>query len=206
MMQQYRNVFDLLDHIRERTGMYLRDSSLKELETLLWGYYTALRTHGIVEDVPEMGLHFHNWLWNREGFPSAIGWGTVLDDKYSDRDTAIAKLFEYVDEYRKLNPVVLYTVRLTARHEPTGNRVQTGLGGLMEKPRRVDIVRYRPEPIHFLRFHYHGRAVNGDLLMTRSGEYATTARIAKEWVRDELRVEFTEWEKVSGPEQASRRR
>jgi hypothetical protein len=32
--------------------------------------------------------------------------------------------------------------------------------------------------------------------MTSSGDYATTARFAKEWVRDELQVGFKEWDRV----------
>ena len=104
---------------------------------------------------------------------------------------------KFVDEYRKLRPTDLCTVTLGAGHNPTGKRVVYGFDGLMDKPLRVDLVRYRPEPLHFLRFHYKDRIEDWDLLMTSEGDYATTVRIAKEWVRDELQVPFASWKQIS---------
>jgi hypothetical protein len=68
----------------------------------------------------------------------------------------------------------------------------------MEKPCRVDVIRYRPEPLHFLRFHYPDRVEDDDILKTGTGDYATTVRFAKEWVRDELQVEFRVWRAYAG--------
>jgi hypothetical protein len=61
----------------------------------------------------------------------------------------------------------------------------------------VDIIRYHPERYHFLRFYYPGRVEDDHLLMTRRGEYRTTVRYAKEWVRDEFQVAFPAWEPMS---------
>ena len=66
----------------------------------------------------------------------------------------------------------------------------------MDKPNRVDIIRYCPEPLHFLRFHYRDRVTDQWLLMTATGEYATTVRHAKQWVCDELQVEYGAWKSV----------
>ena len=41
----------------------------------------------------------------------------------------------------------------------------------MDKPRRVEVFRYRPEPLHFLGFHYRDRIEDADLLMRPSGDY-----------------------------------
>jgi hypothetical protein len=42
-----------------------------------------------------------------------------------------------------------------------------------EKPSRMEVFRYLPGPLYFLRFHYSDRVENDDLLMTAAGEYTT---------------------------------
>jgi hypothetical protein len=177
--------------------MYLGTGSLKELESLVHGYYTGLSVHGIVETVPMMTGHFMTWLNCHTMWSCSCGWAAAIEQSYPDRDKALAKFFEFVDEYRKLKPVVLRTVRLAARHEPTGNRVRIGCNTLMKKPRRVDVIRYQPEPLYFLRFHYPNRVVNGELLMTNAGQYETSLHFAKQWARDELKIEFAAWERAT---------
>jgi hypothetical protein len=196
MEQPWRNVFDWLDDIRQKPSMYLRHSSLTELNSLIWGYYVALRVHSIVESVPSMNRHFLFWLYYRTSWSMSGGWDTAINERYPNREEALAIFFKWAYEYRQLNPMTLCTVRLAAKHNPTGKRIRYGLDGLMEKPRQVDVVRYRPAPLHFLRFHYRDRVENGDLLMTATGDYATTVRFAKQWVHDELQVESAAWRRV----------
>jgi hypothetical protein len=192
--ERQRNVFTWLDHIRARPAMYLRNSSLRDLETLVWGYYAGLRVHGLIEPVPRMDRHFLTWLHCRTGLSCSLGWATAIEQRHPQADKALAAFFALVDEYRRLKPTGLSTVRLGAGHKPTGKRVRIGYDGLIDKPRRVDIIRYHPERFHFLRFYYPGRVEDEDLLMTGTGEYRTTVRYAKEWVRDEFQVEFAAWE------------
>ncbi len=196
MEEHPRTVFDWLDHIRARPSMYLGNSSLCELETLVQGYCAALGVHGIIEPVPHMNRHFLTWLHYRTRWSCCLGWAAAIEQRHPEPDKALAAFFALVDEYRKLRPTSLCTVRLAARHNPTGKLVRIGFDGLMDKPRRVDVVRYRPEPLHFLRFHYRDRVVDWDLFMTGAGEYATTVRYAKAWMRDEFQVEFAAWEQM----------
>jgi hypothetical protein len=154
----------------------------------------GLGVHGIVEDVPEMVGHFSTWLHYRTKWSCCCGWADAIEQHYEDSEKALAAFFGFANVFRKLRPTVLCTVRLGARHKPTGKRVKIGFDGLMDKPKRVDVVRYRPEPLHFLRFHYGDRVEYGDILMTGAGKHATTVRYAKQWVRDELQVEYEAWE------------
>ena len=50
-------------------------------------------------------------------------------------------------------------VALDARHNPTGRRIFCGFDGRMDKPLRVEVMRYRPEPLYFLRLHYKNYAL-----------------------------------------------
>lgn len=184
-----RNVFLWLDGMRVRPGMYLRNKSLQDLETLLPGYYSGLGVHGIVEAVPAMH-HFRDWLYIRTGWSCSRGWAHAIEQRHKDPEKALATFFGLVDEYRQLRPTPLCTVRLGAKHNPTGKRVRYGFDGLMDKPRRVEVIRYRPAPLHFVRFHYRDRVEDGDVLMTGSGEYTTTLRYAKQWVSDTCKSGF----------------
>ncbi len=65
-------------------------------------------------------------------------------------------------------------------------------------------MRYRPEPLHFLRFHYGKRVENDYLLMTGSGSHTTDVRFAKQWVKEELQVEFAEWQAETGRRRTKR--
>jgi hypothetical protein len=192
--ERERTVFAWLDSIRARPSMSLLNNSLREWESSVWAYYACLRVHGMVEPVPQMDRRFLTWLHYKTGWSCCLGWAAAIEQRHPEPGKALAAFFEFVDEYRKLRPTSLCTASLGAGQNPTGKRVRYGFDGLMDKPRRVDVVRYRPEPLHFLRFHYPDRVENGDLLMTGAGEYATTVRYAKEWVRDELQVAFVDWE------------
>ena len=193
------NVFDWLDEVRARPGMYLRGGSLLDLESKVYGYYAGLASHGIVEPVPAMDHHFASWLYHRTRWSMSCGWGAGIADRHKRPERAVAAFFRLVDGYRRLRPTVVCTVRLRARHNPTGKRVVVGLDGRLAKPRRVDVVRYRPAPLHFLRLHYPTGVQDQPLLMTGSGSFVTTVRYAKRWVQDELQVEPSAWERPAGP-------
>jgi hypothetical protein len=191
-----RNVFGLLDQIRARPAMYLRNSSLQDLESLLFGYYSCVGMHAIDEDIPKMNNHFLIWLHYLTDWSCSIGWAAAIEQRYPKQEEALTAFFEFLDEYRKLIPTRICTVKLGPKHKPTGKRVRYGFDGLMERPRRVDVIRYRPEPLHFLRFHYRDRVEDGWLLMTDSGSHVTSVAFAKRWVRDELQVAQDLWEPV----------
>jgi hypothetical protein len=191
------NVFDWLDDVRDKPSMFVRDQSLTALEDLVWGYHACLEVHGIVEPVASMGRHFLYWLYCRTNWSCSAGWALAISQHYPQPDEAFATFFTFVDEYRKLRPAILCTVALGAEHNPTGKRCRYGVDGLMDKPDRVDVVCYLPEPLHFLRFHYGDQLKDGEILMTREGKYNTDLQYAKEWVRDELQVSFAAWKQIA---------
>jgi hypothetical protein len=183
------DVFTWLDWVRQRPGMYFTE--LDQLELLIDGYETALEVHNISERGPRM-FHFCEWLQHRTGWSTSCGWARAVHDHSRKRDGADT-FFKLLDEFRLLQPTRLAWVVLNAEHRPTGKRVVIGSSGKMRRPSRVDIVRYRPEPLHFLRFHYGRRVVDAHLLSARAGGHRTTLRDAKRWVADELQVRSGEW-------------
>jgi len=186
------NVFDWLDGVRERPGMYLPDGSLRELETLVHGYYAGLITHGIVEDVPAMTGHFSTWLFLDTGWSTSAGWANAITSHSASR-SPLEVFFGLVDRYRKLRPITLRSAKLSKRHAPTGKRVAIGRAGRIERPTSVEIVRYAPTRLHFLRFAYGRRRLDNSILMDGNGSKETSLRFAKRWAADELQTRDDDW-------------
>ncbi len=148
-MEKNKDVYTWLDLIRKRPRMYI--NSLQDLQSQLDGYYSALYNHHIIEPVPQMSHHFLTWVYYRTEWGTSCGWAVSPQDNsqsvaniiiFSDLDEQLAKFFELMDEYRQLKPTVLRSAHLTMHHKPTGKRVVSGIGEKIEKPNRVDIVRY----------------------------------------------------------------
>lgn len=198
MPKREQNVFEWLDFIRIRPGMHLRNGSLHDLESLLGGYYGGLYVHGVIEQVPQMTRHFLDWLYHRTRWSCCQGWAVAIEEHHPMPKDALAAFFAFVDAYRNLKPTAICTVSLGPGHNPTGKRVVYGLAGRMEKPLRVDVMQYQPEPLHFLRLQYPDRTEYGDLLYTEAGDFRTSVRLCQEWVKDELRVPFSAWKPVAG--------
>ncbi|MFF8531967.1 hypothetical protein ACF07B_08290 [Streptomyces sp. NPDC015532] len=99
------DVHDFLDEVRLRPGMWLRDSSLQHLDSMLAGYRVALAVHGIAEDFdfwsPDCQGPFAEWLWKRLGRHSSLGWAAEIEREAEDSDTpAVELFFSLLDEYR----------------------------------------------------------------------------------------------------------
>jgi hypothetical protein len=189
-----KNVFEWLDEVRERPGMYLGETSrpLEDLQMLVHGYSAALHAHNLIEEGPSMD-HFSTWLRFRTTWSTSCGWASAITT-HTASTAGLASFFTFVDEFRRLLPLTLSTVALTDRHQPTGKRSKVGFDGRIQKPDRVDAVRYVPEPIYFLRFHYGPRLANQHTLYTSDGSDATTLDHAKEWVHDEFSVDPADWQ------------
>ena len=185
-------VFTWLDAVRRRPGMYIVDGSLHELETLLHGYYAGLGTHGLIEHVPEMTNHFSTWLYWQTEWSTSAGWAYAITFNAGARPP-LDVFFELVERYRKLRPVTVRSAKLGRQHAPTGRRVTVGIGGRIERPTSVEIVRYAPTRLHFIRFVYRGRKLNNSILMTSGGSHDTSLRFAKQWMADELQTRDEDW-------------
>jgi hypothetical protein len=73
------SVFELLDDVRSRPGLYLggddtlRGQQLRDLEHLLSGYTLALARHAITERVTDINREFARYLFEEKGWSAACG-------------------------------------------------------------------------------------------------------------------------------------
>jgi hypothetical protein len=163
------NVFAYLDAIRARPGMYIDASKdpLRELEALIHGYYGSLRAHGLIEPVPQMANHFSIWLYCQTRWSTSTGWAHAIAS-HSRSGEELANFFRYVDQFRKLKPIVRFALagRRRTKSNPKG-------------PSRIEIIRYAPTRLHFLRSWDRHKAQDGWILMDTHGRHETSLAFAK---------------------------
>jgi hypothetical protein len=101
---ELRDVYEFLDEVRRRPGMWVRRSSLQHLDSMLIGYRVASEIHGVDEsfDFWNGGL-FATWLWKRLSmtYPSALGWAVEIERAAETANTPpIEMFFALLDEFR----------------------------------------------------------------------------------------------------------
>ena len=186
-------VFDFLAEVEQRPEMYF--SRLRDLESTLHGYCAALSHHSIDEGVPHM-LHFAEWLRRETGWSMSCGWSAAFDE-HVPHDEHTRRLFGFMARFKTLRPATVASVDLEDRHQPTGKRVVIGFDGRVERPDRIEIVRYQPEPLHYMRFSYPTHTEVARILMVNRPNGTLDAETdlddAKGWVAAEFQVEAQDW-------------
>ncbi|MFF4120069.1 hypothetical protein ACFY0P_42430 [Streptomyces sp. NPDC001714] len=99
------DVYDFLEEVRLRPGMWIHRSSLQHLNSMLIGYRVALGIHDIAEPFdfwnPGTQGRFSEWLWQRLGRHSALGWPTELEREAERLGRPVMEMFfEFLDEFR----------------------------------------------------------------------------------------------------------
>jgi len=100
------DVFDLLDQIKQRPGMYLgssdseRGKQLRNLEFLLHGYSMALGCHQIRERVSDFPREFIYYLHGRFGWSTACGPAAAVRDACNTDGEAWEMFWQLVAEFR----------------------------------------------------------------------------------------------------------
>ncbi|MEU3074254.1 barstar family protein [Streptomyces laurentii] len=99
--QDCTDVYDFLDQIRLRPGMWLSGGSLHDLQTMLIGYQVALGVHSIDDpcDFWHGGV-FSQWLGTRLGGNSPLGWAADIERNTPDGSTPVEEFFHLLDAYR----------------------------------------------------------------------------------------------------------
>lgn len=99
------DAYDFLEEVRLRPGMWVYHRSLQHLDSMLTGYRIALGVHDIAEPFdfwnPGGQGHFSQWLEQRLGRQSSLGWATQIEQEAERCDKpAMEMFFEFLDEFR----------------------------------------------------------------------------------------------------------
>ncbi|MFF7866294.1 hypothetical protein ACFZCT_07520 [Streptomyces qaidamensis] len=104
-LAEMRDVYDLLEEVRLRPGMWVRGSSLQHLHSMLLGYRVALAVHGAEESfdfwTPGNQSPFDAWLTKRMDEHTSLGWSAVIErEAEATGRSAMELFFELLDEFR----------------------------------------------------------------------------------------------------------
>ncbi len=95
-----RTLYEFLEWIKHRPGMYLGYSSITRLEMILRGYDLARRELGIPLDEQEREFaSFQSWIQNKYEIKSGQSWGKIILFFSIDEHEAFTKFFELFEEY-----------------------------------------------------------------------------------------------------------
>ncbi|XXX71753.1 hypothetical protein WMF30_29320 [Sorangium sp. So ce134] len=100
------SVFEVLDEIRKRPGMYVggdesqRVTQLQNLEHVLYGYSLALRRHRIEERVVDFNREFGAYLWETRGWSASCGPVAAIRDNAKSDMESWELYWKLVDEFR----------------------------------------------------------------------------------------------------------
>ena len=101
--ERMASVFDVLDEIRQRPGMYVgSDDSrrLQNLEQLLFGYSLALRQHHIQEPVVDFVRELGAYIWRTREWSASCGPAAAIRAACTSDQEAWETFWTLVDEFR----------------------------------------------------------------------------------------------------------
>ena len=99
------DVYDFLEEVRLRPGMWIHRSSLQHLDSMLIGYRVALGVHDVAEPFdfwnPGSQSCFSEWLWQRLGRHSSLGWAVEIEHEAEQAGRPATEMFfDLLDEFR----------------------------------------------------------------------------------------------------------
>ncbi len=110
-LKEYGNLTNIiLDLIRKRPSMYLRDAKISTLNTFLLGYQMAENMNSLKTDAFFGENGFTNWFMKLKGIELLNSIETpFLEECDNNEQKALELYFEYVEKYRagknKLNEI-----------------------------------------------------------------------------------------------------
>lgn len=143
------SVYELLDVIRKKPGLFIGEASITALRAYIDGFLAGLRAIGqrLGDEEPPFG-DFFDWIAARYGFEeSTIGWKAILLQAAGREDAALARFFEELDEFR-LDQMEVFR-HVTA---PTGTIHRRTCAGLTEvlPVQAFEVEGYLRSPVFYL--------------------------------------------------------
>ncbi|MFF4189297.1 hypothetical protein ACFYZ9_39530 [Streptomyces sp. NPDC001691] len=101
---ELRDVYEFLEEVRLRPGVWVRRGSLQHLDSMLVGYAIASEIRGSDEGFDFWnGGPFSEWLWKRMNFrfSSALGWAVEIERAAESAGVPPMEVFfSLLDEFR----------------------------------------------------------------------------------------------------------
>jgi hypothetical protein len=96
--QEY--LYDLLDRVKQRPGMYLGKVSLTRLKMLLMGYSMSRGELGLqLTQQEKQFAKFQQWIQTKYQINSSEGWESIILSQAEDEKLAFDLFFELFEEF-----------------------------------------------------------------------------------------------------------
>ena len=94
-------LYDLIQRIKQRPGLYLGKSSITRLNMLLIGYSQARMELGLPRTLEEIEFDkFQDWIQEKFKITSSHGWDSIILFYSIDERDALDKFFELFEKFR----------------------------------------------------------------------------------------------------------
>ncbi len=123
MSRSTYNIYDILDKVRKRPGMYIGDEKLENMRSYLAGYQMAMMDLNLEDTAEPSFYEFHEWIRNRFNYyestagwcnmifavvlgfdPENIRWENYQKDATTEQHReSIREFYRLLDEYRESN-------------------------------------------------------------------------------------------------------
>ena len=153
--KNYKDVYGVLDHLRQRPAMYLGNKGRKSFVALI-AFMLGLAFAEVDGGEPSFYLFIH-WIAGRvKGMSSTMPWEWMEEEWGNDQ--AFDRFFELLDEYRTCERVCVSRAILR-EHQPKFYYQESFDGELLipEKPLEVCITQFAPSAVYCLLEIYIGR-------------------------------------------------
>jgi len=146
-MHNYTDIYELLDALRKRPGMYLGNSGRSSFNTLI-AFVTALEFANLEKGSPSF-WGFSRWITGRvDGMSTSMPWYWMEHEWGNEK--AFEMFFELLDEYRTCKSICLCRA-IIREHKPKffalssdGKRIEP------EKPFEVCVSQFAPANVYYL--------------------------------------------------------
>jgi len=183
-------IYGLLEAIRKRPGLYLRNPTLGSLNDFLTGFSVGQSFSPRAQDGCFPGSDFSSWFcWHhRAPGAGAGGWYSVIMDESSDERQAFERFFEYLAAYRRRVPALQYHFTLRP-----AQRKRYATSERSKAPKRLRLTRYKGERCLFLHAWWRDRDHLGWCMHTGFKSIGQSRR----WLAKVFGITDAQWRKAS---------
>lgn len=152
------NVFELIELIKKRPGLYIGNNNITSMQNFIDGYDFACLVNDIEHNnVYPLFWYFHEWAMEKYNWgESTAGWKhIILQENNNDEIKALSVFFEEIDEFKKLHPISIEYIELTKENLDFNNSDLCKIKVYNRKTKLFDLPIYEKADKVFLVEHSH---------------------------------------------------
>ena len=155
------NIYEMLDRVRAKPGLYIGRVSLIRLAAFIRGYRMGIgQSEALKLEMPPF-WQFNDWAARKCGLPIySINWETLLLEQSNDED-AFFQFFVLLDEFKIRIPILKERARIEAAYKNTSRHTEKAVKKI---PCEIGIIQFVPDSGFYV--FYRHNADDRDYVLT----------------------------------------